>query len=180
MTSRQWEYATSMSSDERDAFLLGLTYNDVHMRLSSTRKWYNVFGSGDPRQSRYWKTFIKSARKLRERGWDFYSYLMTVYPRYQAYFGKRLYPSAIVSSWGIKEYAKELTKVPYAVQQLRYREILRYYLKKVSDLITQWDISTLQAVQYLVEQGMINHQVGRDLLAITGVKTTRGSHGRNA
>jgi len=168
-----------MSSEERDAFLLGITYSDVYMRLSNTRKWYNVFGSGDPRQSRYWKTFIKSAKQLRERGWDFYSYLMTVYPRYQAYFGKRLYPAAITSNWGIKAYARELAKIPFDTQQLYYREILRYYLKKVFALMKQWNISTQQAIQYLMDQGMINRQIGYDLGAIIGIETKGGTHGRS-
>ncbi len=163
-----WQYATSMDTEERDALLLGMTYSDVHMHLSGSRTWYNVFGSGDPRKSRYWNTFLKSAKMLRARGWDFYSYLVTVYSRYQAYFHKRLYPSVIGSSWGIKEYAKYLAQIPYETQQVRYRELLRYYLKKVSDLVTQWNISSEQAVRYLRSQGMISPALGRDLLAIMG------------
>lgn len=167
MAKSLWDYASQMSNEERDALLLGITYNEVHNRYGA-RGGYNVFGNGDPRKSRYWKLFMRYAKVLRERGWDFYSYLAVVYTRYYSYFGRRLYPTAIVSKWGINEYAKYLAQTPYDTHSLSYRELLRYYAREVKSLTKQWDISTKQAVDYLLEQGKITKQLGKDLLAILG------------
>ena len=163
-----------MSNEERDALLLGITYNELHNRYEAQRG-YNVFGKGDPRRSRYWKIFVKAAKVLRERGWDFYSYLAVVYTRYYSYFGRRLYPTAVVSKWGINEYAKYLAQIPYDTYSLPYRELLRYYVWEVKSLTKQWGISYEQAVDYLLEQGRITKRLSKDLLAILGSK--RRSYG---
>jgi len=164
-----WDYATELSNEERDALLLGITYNELHNHYEA-RGGYNVFGKGDPRGSRYWKIFVKAAKVLRERGWDFYSYLSVVYTHYYSYFGKRLYPTAVVSKWGINEYAKYLAQTPYDTHSLPYRELLRYYVREVKSLTKQWNISYEQAVDYLLEQGRITKQLRKDLLAILGSK----------